>query len=142
MKYSDIMTAINNKLEMIDDISISSDVTEGIERPSFFVQFDNIGTKPFMQVGKDTSFNCYIHYFPSDKKESQVELLEMRNTLEDLFLDELIVNEYNIMIDSLDIDENQNDGQGKFLICQFEIKINEMHGEEITNPMENLEMEG
>ncbi len=142
MKYSDIMLEINNKLGTVDDISISTDVIEGMKRPSFFVQFDNIGTKPFMQIGKDIRFNCYIHYFPSNKRENQIELLNMRNTFEDLFSEELIVKGYNIMIDELDIDENQNDGQGKFLICQFEIKINEMNQETITTPMENLEMEG
>lgn len=129
LKYSDIIEVIYRKLsEGFPSVFIESgNIKEGIKRPSFFVEFDGIQAENFMQVGIDRKIRVYLYYFPSDKDKNQMELLEVRSELENLFMydAEIQVNDYNIPIDALFIDTTDNAGQDKILTCNFTLELYE-----------------
>ena len=83
--YKDIKKAVNTLLKSGFNIEINSnDVKEGFNRPSFFVSFDNLGRSSTVeQVEK--SFTIRINYFPSDRNDYSIELLDVQERLENLF---------------------------------------------------------
>jgi hypothetical protein len=83
--YKDIKKAINTKLNNEFNIEINSnDVKEGFKRPSFFVAFD-ILVKSSDQSQFDRSLTIRIYYFPTDRYEYSIELLDVQERLENLF---------------------------------------------------------
>ncbi|PEB56240.1 hypothetical protein CON65_15905 [Bacillus pseudomycoides] len=83
--YKDIKKAINSLLtkEFAIDIN-SNDVKEGFARPSFFVQFENSNRSGNeSQVYK--SLTVQIYYFPSDRHNYSIEVMEVQEQLENLF---------------------------------------------------------
>ena len=80
----DIRTAVNNRLKKTGIKPNIRDVEEGFKRPSFFVQFNNI-----IRNGGETqierSLSVHIYYFPKDRYEYAIEVLEIQEQLEDLF---------------------------------------------------------
>lgn len=99
--YIDVRRAIVNKLNLTTVKTYSKDVTEGFIRPSFFVQLDNVNRSgDNTQVHK--SMTVQIYFFPTDQYEYAIEVLNMQETLENLFdlklpiLNRLInVNDFN-----------------------------------------------
>lgn len=82
--YKDIRIAINQKLKTTGVPVNSRDVSEGYIRPSFFVQLNNVGRSgDENQVHK--SMTVQIYYFPTDRYEYAIEVLDMQETLEELF---------------------------------------------------------
>ncbi|QEK12581.1 hypothetical protein FQB35_09720 [Crassaminicella thermophila] len=129
LTYMDIKKAINDKLKtQFTNIKIeSNNIQEGIKRPSFFVQLDNIDTKNFMTVGRDRNLTVRIYYFPSDRYKNEIELLNIKDDLETLFLYDgvLDVNGYLADIDNIELDVVDNKGQDKVLHCYFDLKFYE-----------------
>ncbi|MEL3956921.1 DUF6838 family protein [Caldifermentibacillus hisashii] len=83
--YRDIRKAINAKLKNEFNIEINSnDVKEGFKRPSFFVTFDNL-VKSSDQSQFDRSLTIRIYYFPTDRYDYSLELLDIQEQLENLF---------------------------------------------------------
>lgn len=83
--YKDIKKAVNGLLKNKFNIEINSnDVKEGFNRPSFFVAFDdaNRSSTP-EQVEK--SLTIRIHYFPTDRYNYSIEVLDIQEQLENLF---------------------------------------------------------
>ena len=88
----DINKAISNRIKTVyPDIVFSSDVKEGITRPSFFIAFDNINSSDFMNTAIDTDFTARIHYFPSKKENNKIELLSTLESLNILFIQDNIL---------------------------------------------------
>jgi len=82
--YKDIKIAINRKLATTGIEINSSDVSEGFNRPSFFVQLDNnVRTADENQVHK--ALSVQIYYFPTDRYEYSIEVMDMQESLESLF---------------------------------------------------------
>lgn len=99
--YTDIRMAINQKLETTGVTINSRDVKEGFKRPSFFLQLNNVG-RGGSESQVEKSLTAQIYYFPSDRYEYEIEVLEMQETLDNLFdlklpiKDRLInISEYN-----------------------------------------------
>lgn len=115
--YKDIRIAINQKLKTTGVPVNSRDVSEGYPRPSFFVQLNNVGRSgDENQVHK--SMTVQIYFFPTDRYEYAIEVLEMQEALENLFdlklpvKDRLFnVDEYNSFV---------NDG---VLNCMFDMEF-------------------
>ena len=83
--YKDIKKAVNGLLTEEFNIEINSnDVKEGFIRPSFFVSFDN-QTKSSTLTQIEKSLTIRINYFPSDRYENSIELMDMQEQLENLF---------------------------------------------------------
>lgn len=143
--YRDISIAVDSKLKAgFPDVEIqSSDVEEGFKRPSFFVRIDNADTKKFMANGRDRKLTVYINYFPSDPHGSEVELLDARDTLEDVFLIDgvLEIGDYRVFVDELKISASKSMNQKQTLLCKFDLEFNETYIEEVNpNLMEDLEV--
>src|SRR5690625_3258764 len=82
--YKDIRIAINLQLEKTEIEINSRDVSEGFDRPSFFVQFSNVG-RHGTETQVERTLTVTIYYFPSDRYEYAIEVLEMQEMLENLF---------------------------------------------------------
>lgn len=95
---TDIKKAVNRELEKTGVEINSHDVREGFNTPSFFVQFNNVnrgGTES--QVERDLI--VHIYYFPTDRYEYAIEVLEMQDTLENLFDLKLRVKDRYLNVD-------------------------------------------
>lgn len=80
----DIRAAVNRQLNKTGVDINSRDVSEGYNTPSFFVQFNNVnrhGTET--QIERDLI--VHIYYFPTDRYEYAMEILDMQEVLEVLF---------------------------------------------------------
>lgn len=138
--YSEIIAAINTKIEnSFADVEIQSpDSEEGLIRPSFRTNSDNVNTSNFMNEAKDSEITIRIYYFPSDSKKHRTELLSVQNKLEDTFLVEnTIVTETGFVIEIYESEINVVDGVLHFY---FDIMFSEDFNRVDTGEsMDNLE---
>lgn len=81
----EIKTVINKKLFNEFNIEIQShDVKEGFNRPSFFVTFDDtIHSATLEQIEK--TLTVRIYYFPENRYDYSLELLDIQERLEKIF---------------------------------------------------------
>src|SRR5690625_5080190 len=95
-----IKLAINEMLrENFPDIGIQSgDIRKGFKRPSFFVQLDT-QSRDSGQFVYNRSMIIRIYYFPSDRYEYSLEILEMQDDLENVFSLNFAVQDRVITID-------------------------------------------
>lgn len=121
-KYTDIRKAIAERInENIEDATYSIDIERKIERPSFFIDLDSIKASDFMNEARDTNMTCRIYYFPSTRDANSIEILEMQDKLESMFLDDnLIIVDDEMSFEIEELDFNVVD---KVLHCYFNIKI-------------------
>lgn len=98
--YKDVKLAINQQLGKTGIEITSRDVKEGFNRPSFFVQLDNVGRSgDESQVHR--SMTVQIYYFPTDRYEYSLEVLDMQETLENLFDLKLAVKDRFFNVDEV-----------------------------------------
>lgn len=122
--YKDIKIAINRKLKTLGIEINSRDVTEGFIRPSFFVEFlDSIRSADENQVHK--SLNVQIYYFPTDRYEYSIEVLDVQEKLENLFDLKLPVVDRLLTINQADV--NMVDG-----VLNFSFDIEFYEGRELS----------
>lgn len=82
--YKDIRLAVNRKLKTTGIEINSEDVSEGFNRPSFFVEFlNNNRSGDENQVHK--ALSVQIYYFPTDRYEYSIEVMDMQERLENIF---------------------------------------------------------
>ncbi|MCG3089133.1 phage tail terminator family protein [Sporosarcina cyprini] len=101
--YKDVRLAINAQLTKTGIEINSRDVQEGFKRPSFFVHFDN-SVRSADQHEVHKSLTVYIYYFPSDRSKYSIEVMEMQETLEELFDLKLIVKDRHFNVDEVRTD--------------------------------------
>ena len=141
IKYSEIHRAIVREIKSKNgDVAFSTDIEEGITRPSFFVELDNISTDDFMREAMDSEVTCRIYYFSTTIDNNRVELYGVMDNLNELFQGSLLkVNsELNIEIEELELSVVD-----KVLHCYFDLSFSTDY--EIVDDrelMENLELEG
>lgn len=117
--YKDIKIAINRKLDTTGIEINSSDVSEGFNRPSFFVQLENSKRSgDENQVHKATTVQVY--YFPTDRYEYSIEVMDVQEQLENLF---------DLKLEVLDrlfnIDETYSSTTDGVLSFSFDIEFND-----------------
>ncbi|RKD26686.1 hypothetical protein BEP19_15880 [Ammoniphilus oxalaticus] len=94
----DIRIAINRQLAKTGIEINSGDIEEGFKRPSFFVQLDNVNRSgDESQVQR--SLTVRIYYFPKDRYEYAIEVLDMQEKLEDIFDLKLRIKDRYINVD-------------------------------------------
>jgi hypothetical protein len=125
VKYTDIHKAIVDKLKSkFAGVEITSnDVSEGFSRPSFFISFDNMKSNDFMGEALDRELTVRIYYFSKDRYKNKIELLNVQDELNELFLKDNI-----IQVDSdtkIEIEELEFDVVDKVLHCYFDIRLSE-----------------
>ncbi|WP_077369709.1 phage tail terminator family protein [Anaerosalibacter sp. Marseille-P3206] len=140
VKYTEIHKAIVNKLNKTGINTTSKDVSEGFDRPSFFISLDNIKASDFMREALDREITVRIYYFSTTVDNNRIELLNMQDKLNEIFLEDNLIraNEYvNIEIDELEF--NIID---KVLHCYFDIRLCENYDRVDDTPtMEELQIE-
>ena len=112
LSLKDIVKAVNNEISLnFPNININSkDIKEGFKRPSFFIDIENDKTNKFNAVTKDKTLTIRIYYFPSDKYQNRVELLEMQDKLENMFYQGLKINDNTFIPLADDMDAIVVDG--------------------------------
>ena len=143
VKYTERHKSVTDRLKTkYPDISYNSqrDITEGFDRPSFFIDLDNIKSSDFMSEARDHSNTARIYYFSSTKDNNKIELLNLQDDLNELFIENnLITVNDNIKFEIEELDFSVVD---KVLHCYFDIKISENYERIDTTPvMEELELE-
>lgn len=126
LKYAEIIKAISDKLKQNFPgvIILSDNIEEGITRPSLFISLENIRVKDFMRESKEKSLTVRIHYFPTSRKKNQIELLQVKDVLEDSFLEtELIIAGAICNIEEVELEVINNNG--RVLHVSFTVKLNE-----------------
>lgn len=131
--YKDIKKSINDKLinEFGYEIN-SNDVKEGFSRPSFFVDFDNINrSSTEEQVMR--SLTVRIYFFPSDRYNYSLEVLDVSERLENLFELKLSVLDRKFTVS--EVNSDVTDG-----VLNFNFSFRYEEGKEYVAPskMENL----
>lgn len=139
ISYKDIRTAINGKLKTTGIPVNSRDVSEGFPRPSFFVQLDNIGrSADENQVHK--SMTVQIYFFPTDRYEYAIEVLDMQEMLEDLFDLKLPVKDRLFNVDDFRMMLNDGVLNTSFDIEFYDGRVRTKYDQYPNEPMEILEM--
>lgn len=147
-KYEDILEALGKYLETLPgEIEVQTqDVEEGFSRPSFFIELDNIKVNDFMKTSKVRDITVRIVYFPTDKHINQVELLDMQELFEELFIENNYVEilpetedreAVMVEVNNAKFNENKN-----ILQFQFDINLDEYYIRENNyEKIENLEID-
>lgn len=141
IKFEDILSAVITKLKTgIPGIKVKSqDIEEGFKRPSFFVELDNIKIDDFMRSFQERKLTVRISYFPTDKNKNQLELLKMRDSLNETFIKENLIYITEDMV--VEVEKVNIVVVDKILHFDFKIYLSEEYEREITNElMEELHM--
>ena len=123
----DVMKAINLKIrENFPNIPIrSTDISEGFQRPCFYVEFSNVKTTPLNDNNVCRDFNATIFYFPKDAQKYQLDIMNVQDVLEMNFLGRLKIKErFSTMIEDIDSDVNDGVLETSFPISYVELKPN------------------
>ena len=122
--FKQIKAAINEKLQSnFIDIDVSSkSANKGFTRPSFKVELDNVKREGYLtQVEK--SCTVRIFYFPTDKNDNAIELLDAQEALGNIFDLKFSVDDRHLNIAEPNFDEI--DG-----VLQFEFDLQFFDGRE------------
>jgi len=115
----------------------STDVKEGFKRPSFFVQLDNIDSDTGLYFSK-RSMTTRIHYFPSNRHNYSLELMDIQDDLESIF-------NLNFGVDNRVITIQETRAQTIDGVLEFEFDFGFVESKEIADEgvtMEELEYNG
>lgn len=140
LSLKDIKLAINEKLlSEFPKIEIqSTDIKEGFKRPSFFVKFD-YSSKTDYRFVFERRLTVRIYYFPSDRYQYDIEVIEMQEDIEKLFYLGLQVKDRYLKIEN-DIQSELVDG---VLIVSFDLSYyDSSYTEPEQEKMEELEYNG
>lgn len=118
-------------------IFTSTDITEEITRPSIYIKFENNKSGLFNKHNKERTVEVSLYYFAKERENCKLELLEMEELLENIFLEDLKVSEsFFIPIEYVEFDSNKKDG---FLIMSMELyTIEELEDKDTSELMEQL----
>lgn len=90
----DVMKAINKLLETNFTVKIASkNIREKIIRPSFYVDLEQNDSIQLNSICKQNNLTIRIYYFPTDPNNNRIELLDVQEKLNNLFLKGLSVTE-------------------------------------------------
>lgn len=147
-KYKDILAALVKYLETLPgEVEVQSqDIEEGFSRPSFFIELDNIKVNDFMKTSKIRDITVRIVYFPKDKHINQVELLDMQESLEELFIEnnyiEILPETEDREAVLVEVENAKFNENKKILQFQFDINLDEYYiRKDNHEKMENLEID-
>lgn len=83
----DTLAVIVSKVrEQFAGCSVSSqDITEGFERKTIYIYFDNVRQNDFMKKFTEKKITIVMIYFPQEERKNTAELLEVQDKLSNLF---------------------------------------------------------
>jgi len=121
--------AINKKLKSAyPEVGIEpDDIKDGIKRPSFFVGFSYNKTNKVSDEFYRKDLSVIVYYFPSNKHKYSMEVLEVGEILEELFLGKLVIEDETeeriVPINSVDLDTIDGVLQVSFDLEVFTSKV-------------------
>lgn len=124
----DVRTAINMLLNSTGIEVNSRDVEEGFKRPSFFVDI-NSNKRSSSPEHVDRAMTVYIYYFPKDRYEYSLEVLDILGVLENLF--DLKLKVKHRLLNIKEFDSSLTDG---VLKCWFDLDFSEPREKNILDP--------
>lgn len=135
ISYKDIKLAVNTLLSEHFQIEIqSNDVKEGFNRPSFFVEMDDMA-RSSTETHVEKGLTIRIYYFPSNRYAYSIEVLEVQETLESLFDLKL-----HVLDRQFNIHETQSDLVDGVLSFSFDIHYYEGKTKDSAPFMEYLDL--
>ena len=136
-----IALAINEMIiSVFPDVEIqSTDISEGFNRPSFFVDFEASTNSSHGARGRERRIQVTVYYFPSDRYQNRIELLEVQEKLEAAFTGSLMITE-GFVVYPFDVDTVKVDGtlQTSFEIYYIEVDATD-DGEDMGDLQLNVE---
>jgi hypothetical protein len=128
--YVNIKKSVNTLLINEFQIEINSnDVSEGFNRPSFFVSLDN-QNKSSTTDQVERTLTIRINYFPSDRYNSSLELMDITERLENVF--DLKLGVLDRQFNILEVSSLVTDG-----VLEFSFDINFYDGRDYDG-LENI----
>lgn len=101
VKYKDIHKAIADRIKVkYPDMVFSTDIKEGLIKPSFFVSMGNLTAKDFNNEALDRNITARIYYFPKNK-DVRLEVMDIIDNLNEIFIEDNIIkinNEFSFEI--------------------------------------------
>lgn len=101
VKYKDIHKAIADRIKIkYPDMVFSTDIKEGLIKPSFFVSMGNLTAKDFNNEALDRNITARIYYFPKNK-DVRLEVMDIIDNLNEIFIEDNIIkinNEFSFEI--------------------------------------------
>ncbi len=123
-----VIDKIRDKNITVNDASVSissQDITEGFSRPSFFVNLDNLKSENHMNNALERTGDIRISYFPSSKNKNQEEILDIQDTLREIFLENKEIMLENGSV--IEINEVEEDVVDKILHFDFKFWLMELY---------------
>lgn len=139
--YSDILKAINRELKLnVPIIGITSkDIEEGFERPSFFVEFENIKDSELTTAYRNKTLRVVIYYFAADRYKNRLEIYNMIDTLNEIYLSEPLKINDSMVINIIEAESIVEKGVLQYL---FDIELIEQIPFDDTLPeIEEIDVE-
>lgn len=129
-----INSVINNSFEAE---VIAYRIEKEIPRPAFKVFFSDLRSAPGMNNTIEKNVIVRIYYYPADPEDCDIELLEIRDKLSDLFSSYAKVGD-----DVLKFNGYEDDVSNDLIQASFEVLLSSQQNEETVYPnMDNLEFE-
>lgn len=133
-----IQSAIVSRIyEVAPNIEVnSSDIEEGFNRPSFFVDMLDVESKNLMNKFNEKKIEMEVLYFPKDPQRNTVDLLQARDTFNKMFIENpYIAIEEDLIVEVENIDIFEID---KVLHCKFSLYISEEYEKNYEYTMDDL----
>lgn len=140
--FTQIITSIVTKLkECSPGIRVQkNDIEEAIERPCFYISIKNVEIDNLMGNFDEKNIAFDILYFPKEKKNNTIDLLERQSELSEGFNKNKVIKideGYLAEVEKIKLFEVD-----KVLHLTFEIDLSEEYEEEAKELMENLIVKG
>lgn len=102
----------------------STDITEKIIRPCFYLNYDNNRTKKANASNKDRNLDVELFFFAENRDDCRLDLMTMEGLLEDILLKDIkVLDNFYIPISDFNFKSNKDKG---YLIATFELHTIEM----------------
>lgn len=114
------------------DVKFSStDITENITRPSFYIDFQNNKTGLMNAFNKERNIELKLFYFAKTRENNKLELMDIQEQLENIFIKYIKVNEdFYIPITNILFDVAKDQG---CLVATIELYTLELLPEDNTS---------
>ncbi|MFL0251254.1 DUF6838 family protein [Clostridium neuense] len=118
----------------------STDIKEEIKRPCFYIDFFKNKTGKFNASNKERTLTTKLYYFATNIRKCKLELMEIQDLLENMFLEGLKVND-NFIVNIDDGIEFDIDKQNGFLAATFDLyTVEEIPEDESIPYMDSLQI--
>lgn len=99
---------------------VAKDFTDGIQRPSLKVSFDNAKTGKFNNQSKERTLTTRVYFYAKDKNKYKIDNLKMQDIIENAFLEDIQVTD-SFYLPIINEDGVESDVVDTILQCSFDV---------------------